>query len=291
MSTLENTVVSAESAEAPSTARTGRVLSADGTVIAFDQLGRGPAVILVDGALCSRALGPMPKIARILARRFSVFTYDRRGRGGSGDTAPYAVEREVDDLAALIREAAGSACVLGISSGAVLALTAANRGLPIKKLAMYEAPFIVDRGRPSTESDWSRIDELTAAGDHGGAVKTFLRMVGVPGLFVALMPLMPVWSKAKAIAQTLPHDGALVREYQRGEPLPANRWASVTIPTLVADGGSSPSWMRTGMRSLADILPNAVYRTLPGQTHDVAAKVIAPMLEEFFGAQEQRFGS
>jgi pimeloyl-ACP methyl ester carboxylesterase len=285
MSTLENTSVSAEAAQKAATARTGRVFSADGTVIAFDQLGRGPFVILVDGALCSRALGPMPKIARILARRFCVITYDRRGRGESGDRAPYAVEREVEDLAALIREAGGSACAFGISSGAVLALTAAERGLPITKLAMYEAPFIVDGSRPTTEGDWARIDELTAAGDLGGAVKTFLRAVGVPGIFVALMPLMPVWSRAKALARTLPHDGALVREYQQGQPLSPSRWASVTMPTLVADGGSSPSWIRTSMRSLADVLPNAAHRTLPGQTHDVSAKVVAPVLEEFFGSQ------
>src|SRR5215510_1242343 len=121
----------------------GRVVSNDGTLIAYDRIGAGPPVILVDGALCSRALGPMPGIARLLAERFSVFTYDRRGRGDSGDTAPYAVERELDDLDALIREAGGAAHVFGISSGAVLALTAAARGLRITRLAVYEAPFIV----------------------------------------------------------------------------------------------------------------------------------------------------
>jgi len=233
--------------------------------------------------LCSRALGPAVKLAPLLAERFTVFTYDRRGRGESGERAPYEVSREVEDLGALIQEAGGSAFVFGHSSGAVLALTAATHGLPIKKLALYEAPFIVDRSRPSTENDWVQIETFVREGRRGDAVKVFLKSVGVPAFVMALMRWLPVWAKVTAVAHTLPHDGAIVREFQRGEPLPAAAWVNVTMPTLVIDGGKSPEWMRNGTRALASALTNAQYRTLEGQTHDVRAKAVAPVLKEFFG--------
>jgi pimeloyl-ACP methyl ester carboxylesterase len=139
-----------------------KVLSKDGTAIAFDRLGHGSPVILVDGALCYRGMGQSGQLAELLAQHFTVFTYDRRGRGDSGDTAPYAVEREVEDIAALLSEAGGAAFVWGMSSGAVLALAAANRLSGIKKLALYEAPFIVDDSRSTTEDDWIRIGEAVA---------------------------------------------------------------------------------------------------------------------------------
>jgi pimeloyl-ACP methyl ester carboxylesterase len=262
----------------------GRVVSRDGTVIAYDRVGSGPPVVLVLGALCSRALGPGVKLAALLADWFTVFTYDRRGRGDSGDTAPYEVAREIEDLAALIAEAGGPACVFGHSSGAVLALRAAAQGLPIAKLALYEAPLIVDGSRPSTESDWTAIDAFVRAGRPADAVKGFLKMVGVPAFAVAIMRWLPVWAKVTAVAHTLPYDGALVRAFQRGEPLPGSGWAHVAIPTLALDGGKSPAWMRTGMKALAASLAaaGAPYRTLEGQTHDVSAKVLAPVLREFF---------
>jgi pimeloyl-ACP methyl ester carboxylesterase len=259
-----------------------RVLSKDGTPIAFERQGKGSPVILVDGALCYRTMGPSGPLAKLLARHFTVFTYDRRGRGNSGDTGPYAMEREVEDIEALVNEAGGTAFAWGISSGAALALEAANRLTGIKKLALYEAPFIVDDSRPTTENDWTGIREAVAAGRRSDAVKLFLKAVGVPGFFIALMRLTPVWSKLKAVAHTLPYDGAIVEDNQRGEPLPASRWSSVTVPTLVMDGGKSPAWMRYANRSLSDVLPNAQYRTLAGQTHVVKAKAHAPMLVEFF---------
>jgi pimeloyl-ACP methyl ester carboxylesterase len=223
------------------------------------------------------------KLAPLLAQRFTAFTYDRRGRGDSGETAPYDITREVEDLEALIQEAGGSAYVFGHSSGAVLALRAAVHGLPIKKLALYEAPFIVDRSRPSTENDWAQIEAFVAEGRRGDALKVFLRSVGVPAFAIALMRWLPVWGKVMAVAHTLPHDGAIVREFQRGEPLPGASWANVTIPALAIDGGKSPAWMQSGTRALAATLSNAQYRTLRGQTHDVAAKVLAPVLKDFFG--------
>jgi pimeloyl-ACP methyl ester carboxylesterase len=258
------------------------VLSQDGTAIAFDRRGHGPAVILVDGALCYRGMGPSGPLAELLARQFTVFTYDRRGRGESGDTAPYAVEREVEDIAALLSEAGGTAFVWGTSSGAALALEATNRLRGIEKLALYEAPFIVDDSRSTTQDGWTRIGAAVAADRRSDAVKLFMKTVGVPDIFIALMRFMPAWSKLKGVAHTLPYDGALVQENQKGAPLPAGRWASVTVPTLVMDGGKSPAWMRNANRALASVLPNARHRTLEGQTHMLNAKVHAPVLMEFF---------
>jgi pimeloyl-ACP methyl ester carboxylesterase len=270
-------------AQAATSPFVGRVFSKDGTAIAFDRIGNGPPVILIDGALCYRGMGQSGQLAELLAQHFTVFTYDRRGRGASGDTAPYAVEREVEDIAALLGEAGGAAFVWGTSSGAVLALEAANRLRGIKKLALYEAPFIVDDTRPTTEDDWDRISGAVAADRRSDAVKLFLKLVGVPGVVRALMPLMiPVWSKLKAVAHTLPYDGAIMRDNQRGKPLPPSRWASVTIPALVMDGGNSPAWMHQANRALANELPNAQYRTLEGQTHMLKPKAHAPTLVEFF---------
>lgn len=272
---------SVENAQRPSTLA-NRVFSKDGTMIVFDRIGQGSPLILVDGGLCHRAMGPSTPLAKLLAPHFTVFTYDRRGRGDSGDTAPYAVEREIEDLEALLNAAGGEAFVWGQSSGAVLALEATNRLSSIKKLATYEAPFIVDDSRPPTKNDWIRINEAIAAGRHSDAVTFFLKSVGLPTFMIALMRLMPVWSKLKAIAHTLPYDGAIMQEYQRGQPLPSRRWASVRVPTLVMNGGQSPAWMRHGNRSLANVLPNAQYRTLEGQTHNVKPKAHAPTLVEFF---------
>ncbi len=256
--------------------------SKDGTAIAFDRIGTGPPVILVDAALCYRGMGQSAQLAELLAPHFTVITYDRRGRGESSDTAPYAVEREVEDIAALLTEAGGSAYLWGMSSGAVLALEAANRLSGITKLALYEAPFIVDESRATTEDQWVRIGKAVAAHRRGEAVKVFLQTVGVPGLFIALMRLSPVWPKLKAIAHTLIYDGAIVQDNQRGQPLPAERWASATVPTLVMDGGKSPRWMRHGNRALALALPNAQYRTLAGQTHMLKPKAHAPAVVDFF---------
>jgi pimeloyl-ACP methyl ester carboxylesterase len=264
-----------------------KVTSKDGTSIAFDKIGQGPAIILVDGALCYRASGPNGPLAKLLAPHFTVFTYDRRGRGESGDTAPYAVEREIEDLDALINAAGGSVDVYGISSGAALALEAANRGFAIKKLVLYEAPFVVDDSRAPISEDYvAQMNKLIAADRRGDAVKLFMgKGVGLPAFVVAMMRFMPAWSTLKAVAHTLPYDTALTADKQRGQPLPANRWTAVTMPTLVMDGGKSPTWMRNAMKSLANILPNAKLRTLEGQTHMVKPEILAPVLAEFFGAE------
>lgn len=264
------------------------VESADGTPIAYIRRGRGPALIQVDGALCYCEQGPSAALADRLEEHFTVFSYDRRGRSDSGDTAPYSVEKETEDIAALVEEAGGSAYLYGISSGAVLALEAANRIEGIEKLATYEAPFIVDDTRaPLGESYVDGLRRHLAAGNRSGAVRHFMRAVEVPALMTYLMALMPVWKKLTAIAPTLLYDAAVMGETQAGEPLPADRWNDVKMPALVMVGGKSPQWMKSGQDALASVLPNARQRTLEGQTHLLKPDAVAPVLVEFFSADGQ----
>ena len=217
---------------------------------------------------------------------FSVVTYDRRGRGDSGQGTAWTAEREVEDLRALIDAVGGSALMCGISSGAALALEAANRGVAITKLALYEAPLIVDDARAPIGDDYLRtLKALVAANRRGAAVRLFMKAVQVPAFVVALMHVTPAWSKLKAVAPTLVHDISLVEPYWRGRPLPRDRWASVRVPTLVMDGGKSPAWMRNAQRALAAVVPGATTRTLPGQTHMVKATVLGPALVEFFSEE------
>ncbi len=245
--------------------------SADGTVIAYEKSGGGPPVILVDGALCHRASGPARPLAKALADRFTVYTYDRRGRGESGDTAPYAVEREIEDLQALVEEAGGTVAVYGISSGAALALETAARTPGIEKLALYEAPFVVDDTREPIALDYDGLSRRQS-------VRAFMRAVGVPGPLAALLSRM---GKLKAVAHTLPYDAAIVGAHQLGEPLP--RW-DVDADTLVIAGGKSHAWMINANRALAEAT-GATYRTLEGQNHMVRASKLAPVLKAHFKAR------
>jgi pimeloyl-ACP methyl ester carboxylesterase len=262
-----------------------KILSKDGTAIAFDQVGGGPPLVLVDGALCHRRFGPSADMARALAPHFTVFTYDRRGRGDSGDSARYAIQRECEDLEAVIDAAGGSAFVYGISSGAALALETANGSPAIARLAVFEAPFIVDDAKAPIPADFlETLREAVRSNRRGDAVRSFMKLVGVPAVFIMIMRFMPAWAKLKAVAHTLPYDITIVKDYERGEPLPAAQWSRVAAPTLVMDGGKSPAWMRNAMRQLAAVLPNASYRTLPGQTHMVQAKAHVQPLLEFFEA-------
>jgi len=259
--------------------------SKDGTRIAFSRAGKGPAIIFVDGALCYRASGPSGPVAELLKEHATVFTYDRRGRGESGNSLPYAVEREVEDIAALLAEAGGRASLLGISSGAALALDAASCLPGVQKLVLYEAPFIVDDSHAPIPSDFLvRLEAALASDRRGDAVKMFMKLVGVPAFGVAMMRLLPVWKKLAAVAHTLPYDIRVVEPHQQGKPLPTSRWSRATMPTLVLDGGKSPVYMRNGMRALAGVLSNATYRTLPGQTHMVNARVVVPVVADFFAA-------
>lgn len=255
------------------------VISKDGTPIAYERTGTGPALILVDGALCSLDFGPMPKLAPLLAGDFTVLSYDRRGRGGSGDTAPYAVAREVEDLQALIEAAGGSAHVLGLSSGAVLAIEAAASGLAINRLALYEPPFMVSESghRPPADHQ-AQLQNLIAQGRNGDAVIFFItRIVGMPKISTWPMRLLPMWKKLKAVAPTLRYDAAIMGDYS----LPRHRLAAVRMPTLVASGEKSPEILRLAARAAAGGIPGAQHRELKGQTHNVSPPVLAALLREF----------
>ncbi|HLJ82519.1 MAG TPA: alpha/beta fold hydrolase [Ktedonobacterales bacterium] len=268
------------------------VTSKDGTTIAFDHVGAGPALILVDGALCYRTFGPMGPLAALLAPHFTVYTYDRRGRGESGDTPPFAVEREIEDIEALINEARGSAGVYGISSGAFLALEAASQ-LPAKitKLAIYEPPASMDEAAIQRFKEYrTQLDGLIAAGRRGDAVALFMRFVGgglatddnpMPDEPGAQMRGTPVWPMFEAVAPTLAYDAAAMGD----SSVPTGVAAAVAMSTLAMAGGASPAWMQRAAQAVAAAAPHAQSRILEGQTHEVAAEAIAPVLIEFFSAR------
>ena len=220
----------------------------------------------------------------MLAPSLTVFAYDRRGRGDSGDTPPYAVEREIEDLAALIEEAGGSAFLFGHSSGAALALEAVGGGLAVPMLALYEPPFIVDDSRPPVPDEYVvHLQELVAVGRRGDAVAYFMiEGVGVPPEVVEQMRQAPMWPGLEALAHTIAYDGMVMGDQMAGRPLPPSWALASAVPTLVMDGGNSPSWARNAVEALADLLPHAERRTLEGQDHGAAPEVLAPVLEAFF---------
>ena len=260
------------------------VRSVDGTSIAYSRRGAGPAVILIDGALCHRGLGPNFALGGLLAERgFTTYAFDRRGRGASGDGAPYAVAREVEDVAALVAAAGGRAALFGISSGAALALEAAAVCEGITAVVGYEPPFVVDDTKPALAPDFiDRLRAHVAAGRDGAAVRQFLGEVGMPRPMLGLMSVTPVWRKLTPLARTLPNDMLIVAAHQQGRPLDVSRWAGITAPVTVVDGGRSPAWMRNGNAHLAEAL-GAGHVTLPGQTHMIKPKVLAPALSEILG--------
>jgi pimeloyl-ACP methyl ester carboxylesterase len=255
-----------------------KVTSRDGTTIAYERLGSGPPVILVDGALCSRAFGPMPKLGPLLARRFTVVMYDRRGRGESGDNRLYAREREVEDIAALVQAAGGRSRLVGLSSGAALALEAAAAGLPVDRVVAYEPPYMTENTRRHADHE-PRLRALLAEGRHGEMVKYFMRdMVEVPGIFVILMRLMPhVWRKMKAVAHTLPYDAAVMNHFT----VPLQRLASIRTPTLVVYGGKTDERLKKAAAAVAAAVPGSELRSLPGQTHNVNPRVLADAIGDF----------
>jgi len=261
------------------------VTSADGTTIGYETVGSGPALILVDGAMCYRDFGPARGLAAVLADTYTVYLYDRRGRGASGNTLPWAPEREIDDLAALLAAAGGTAFLFGCSSGAVLAADAANRLPGFTKVALYEPPFIVDdTHEPRPAGFVPETEAMLARDDRSGALKKFMRHVGMPAVMLAVMPLLPPWRKLKAVAPTLPYDLRILGDTGRGVPLEPRRWAGLSAPAIVLDGGKSPQYMRNGAKALAEALSKAQYRTLPGQTHMFKAAVLGPAVKEFLAA-------
>lgn len=259
-----------------------KVISRDGTSIAFDRSGKGPALILVGGAFQHRAGDPQTaQLTALLVPHFTVFHYDRRGRGDSGDTLPYAVEREIEDLEALIQEAGGEASVFGMSSGAVLALESAIKGLNITSMALYEPPYNNDPAARAAMMNYTKqLNGLLAEGRRGDAAVLAMKTFGAPEEAIAGMRKSPGWSGIESIAPTLAYDAAVMGDYA----VPAERLASLSNPVLVLDGGASPDWARGVVGTLVEALPNAQRRTLEGQTHNVDPKALAPVLVEFFSS-------
>ena len=258
------------------------VTSSDGTTIAFDRLGDGPPVVVVGGAMCDRAL--TRPTAEELAKHFTVFNYDRRGRGDSGDTPPYAVEREVEDLGALIAEAGGRASVYAHSSGVGLALHAAAGGLPIDKLVLHEPPYVPDgeEERRISQAYAEELGTILSEGRRGDAVELFFTTVGMPQEMVEGMRHTPRWAELEAMAPTLAYDSEIMGDAATGGAVPAALVGRVKTDSLVLVGGASPSWMIDVGRRVADALPNGRHVVLEGQEHVVPPELLAPVLAEFF---------
>ena len=254
------------------------VTSKDGTTIAFDRLGSGPPVVLVCGGSVDRMADAA--IAQELASDFTVFNYDRRGRGDSGDTLPYAIDREVEDIEAVIGAAGGSAFLWGSSSGAVLALIAAESD-PVTKLALWEPPFVPEGVPRPPEDQVSQYETMVAEGRRGDAVEYFMtKVIGMPPEVVAGARTQPWWAATEALARTLAYDARIMGDYS----IPKDLAASVKVPTMVIAGGADFPWMRQTAETLAAALPDGQVRILEGQGHDVDPGVLAPVLSEFFNA-------
>ncbi|MFG3053994.1 alpha/beta fold hydrolase [Kitasatospora sp. NPDC048239] len=264
-----------------------KVFSADGTAIAYEQQGSGPAVVLVGGAFMTR--GDSAALGDLLAEHFTVLTYDRRGRGDSGDSPKYDVQREVEDLDALIGRVGGEAMVFGMSSGAVLALEAVARGSAVSRLAVYEPPFITNDSRLPLPADYvTHLTELVEQGAYGDAVAYFMTAaVGMPAEAVAGMRQAPFWTGMEATARTLPYDGQVMGDTMSGRPLPADRWQSVAVPVLVGSGDAGAPQMLDGARELAALADNFALHVFPGQEHNITPEILAPVLTGFFTTGEQ----
>ena len=257
------------------------VTSKDGTHIAYEQSGQGPALVIVCGVLGDHH--QHAGLAQLLASHFTVYNIDRRGHGESGMTEPYAVEREIEDIDALISEAGGSAFVYGSSGTGVLSMYAAAAGLSpkMKKLAVWEPPYILEGTRPPVPQDYmEQLAQMLREGRRGDMIELFFtQAVGMPAEFVAPMRQSPFWAAQEAFAPTLVNEAILMGN--GSFKLPKERIAKATCPTLVMDGGTTP-WLSHAADAVAETLPNAQRRTIAGQPHNVDPQALAPVLIEFF---------
>lgn len=253
-----------------------KIESNDGTVIAFDQVGEGPPIVLVAGASCDRAIdAPM---AEALAPHFTVLNYDRRGRGDSGDTLPYSVSREVEDIHALLEAAGGSASLIGFSSGAVLAAEAAASGLAVDRLILWEPPFSVDPdGQRRAAAYTERLDELLAADRRDDALAHFMTFVGLPPEMIDGVRQSPYWQVGVGMAHTLAYDAAVMGDFT----IPVERFGAIAVPTLVLAGSESPEFLREAAARSAAVIPGARATVLEGEDHDVSGEVLAPVVTAF----------
>ncbi|WP_411148717.1 alpha/beta fold hydrolase [Streptomyces sp. A30] len=255
-----------------------KTTSRDGTSIAYQSTGAGPAVILVSGAMSTGAT--VAPLAVPLSDRFTVVSYDRRGRGESGDTAPFAVEREVEDLAALIGAVGGEASLYGISSGGALVLHAAASGLPVRRVAVYETPYAVYEDGVKQWAEYTeRLTEALAQDRRGDAVELFLRLTGLAEEMIQGARQSPMWAGMEALAPSLAYDAAVLGDGRVPRPL----LSSVGVPVLAAAGDASPAWLREATQAIAEAVPQGTYQALEGQTHMVDPNALAPVLAEFFG--------
>ncbi len=258
---------------------TNFVTSKDGTQIGYDKLGSGPPLVIVPGALAIRTFVFARKMAENLAKSFTVYSYDRRGRGDSGDNPTYTVQKEIDDLAAVCAAAGGKPFVVGFSSGAALALHAAAGGVPMQQLYAYEPPFVAAApgGKPDTEFK-PKLEAFRANDQRSEAVAYFMRTVGVPAIGVAFMKLLPMWKTMKSVAHTLPYDAAIMDRFV----VPTAVLAKVKVPTLVANGGKTAPNLKAAAEAVAKAVPKAQHRVVPGQTHAVKPEPMRLALVEAF---------
>jgi len=261
------------------------VTSKDGTKIAFDKVGSGPAVIFVNGAMSYRAMDPtLGQFAELLSKDFTVYDYDRRGRGESTNTEPFTKAREIEDIQALVEDAGGEAMLVGFSSGGAVTLETAAVTPGVTKAFVYEVPFIVDDTRQPLADYEGHTSKLVAEGKIDELVEYFITVVaGIPTEFVSgLKQDQDMWARMLAVAPTIPHDAAFMSEFMKGRPLPYGYWAKVKVPVLVGDGGASPAWLHNAAEALGKALPHASRETFEGQTHSFDPKVLAPSIIEFF---------
>jgi pimeloyl-ACP methyl ester carboxylesterase len=254
-----------------------QITSKDGTTIEVECSGTGDPVVIIGGIVGDRS--QQAPVAELLAPQFTVYNYDRRGHGSSGLNPPYSTDGEVEDVAAVIDLAGGSACVFATSGCSVIALQAAATGVPITKLALWEPPFIVDDTRPPVPSDYrQQLEALLAEDRRGDMVALFLTAAaGIPAPFVDQLRQSPFWAPQEAFAPTLINDATMMGDYS----VPTST-VSVDVPTLVLDGGTTP-WLTTAADTVASVLPDAQRRTLAGQQHNVEPEAIAPALAAHFG--------
>jgi pimeloyl-ACP methyl ester carboxylesterase len=258
-------------------------ISKDGTSIAFDRTGKGPALVLVDGAFCFRNNGPAPQLIPLLSRYFTVYAYDRRGRGESTETLPYDVEREIEDLASVIEKTGEVPSVLGFSSGAALVLRAITRGVKFKNAALFEPPYVAGSGldnAPPKDAE-TTLSNLVKAGKRGDAVKYFMtKVMGIPGIFVLLFKLIgkESWKKNEGVAHTLSYDVAIMGDFA----VPSGLATSVTVRTAVIGGEKSPEKLKKAIEALSKSILQSQKIILKGQSHNVSMKVLAPVLLDFF---------
>jgi pimeloyl-ACP methyl ester carboxylesterase len=259
------------------------VISKDGTTIAFDKKGNGPAIVLVDGAFCSRDYGVSPKLVPLLCGSFTVYSYDRRGRGESTDTEPYSVDNEIEDLKTIIEKAGEAPFICGFSSGAALLLLAMDKGIKASGIALFEPPYIIDHhNNKAPPSDTvRRLTEFVRQGKRSLAVNYFMTdVMGMPAIAVFLFRYFgrSLWEKNKSVAHTLPYEVTLMGNFS----VPERIAASVNIPALLIAGEKSSRNLKDAVEALSHLIPESQVRILKDQSHNVSMKVLAPCLIDFY---------